>query len=78
MKPSGVAGKGWTIESGSLPRCSISWPGCFSPYIDSPGRVKFGSHDRDDISPQSIGESLCQHDDMSIDRHVRWRLWALV
>ena len=24
------------------------------------------------------GELPCQHDDMSIDRLVRWQLWALV
>jgi hypothetical protein len=58
---------------------SFSWKAsCFSPYISNRGRARSGSHDQDDISPQSIGESPCQHDDKSIDRLVRWQLWALV
>ena len=77
-KPSGVAEKGWTIVDGILSRCSISGPGCFSPYISNLRLARSGLHDQGDISPQNSGESRYQHDDMSIDRLVHWQLWALV
>jgi hypothetical protein len=74
----GAAEKGWPTEGVFVQSCPVLQPGCFSFDTSNLRLAKSGSHDRGDISPRSIAESLSRYGYRSIDQPASSTLVGLV